>query len=180
VVANDAARLRVSIQPESATFTSKSGAGPIPSPSTVGRQKRALRSNFQFEISGLARASSLATEVSSIVIRRLAGAPDGSSPSDPAGVLDISNVTIKIPESGSADFLGWIDEFVVRADSGAATERSAILTFLDQGRRNVIARVDLAGVGIFRIARQRASSSVLGSSQLSVEMYCEAVRLSWI
>lgn len=176
VSAKDAARIRVVLQPETTIFVRSGGVHTLAP--QAGSPKPTLRSHFRFEIAGLAGSDRTVSEVSSIVVRRQGTITAGSAALDTGGALYVSNVTVRVPESAAAPYTAWFDDFVIKGSSGAAQEKSATLAFLDPSLTNVIQRVDLAGVGIFRVSRHNQGAFPDDPAMVTIEMYCEAIRLS--
>jgi hypothetical protein len=95
-----------------------------------------------------------------------------------AGPLDVSDLVISMPESAVAPLTAWFDDFVINGNNGAAQERTATLTFVDPSLKTDLFGLEFDGVGIFRISHDRGGNDAAVVARVTVEMYCETVKLA--
>jgi hypothetical protein len=173
----ETARVRVTITPETARLVPGSGA---PYETLASKQKVVSQSSFRFSLAGLEQASTKVSKVSAIVVTRRATDDVGELRDfEKAGVvLAVSNIVIALSQSELAQYAAWFDEFVIRGICDASHERAGSLTFLDASLKNEVMHIDLGGVGITRITRQRDAARAGVVPQATVELYCENVTLA--
>lgn len=153
-----AARLRVVLQPQATSLTS--GGGVVSGGGVGGKQKQLLACNFRFAVSGLEGACSRVGKVSAITVHR------GDD-----GVLRVDDIEFTVPTLDAAPFVAWFDGLV----DGNEKERTAVLTFLDASLKNEVMRLDLSGVGTFRVANERQVANAEAIARVRVQLYCEGV-----
>ena len=91
--------------------------------------------------------------------------------------MTVADVALRVPEADAQPFAEWFNEFVLGDGDGAVGERTAALAFLSPNLTTELARVDLAGLGIFRISREDTTDAADAQAQMTVEMYCEDARM---
>lgn len=176
----ESARMRVTIQPESSRFVAGSGVThPVP---TIAKGHKAWQvSTFWFTVSGLESIGNKVAKVAPMVVRRTVVA-DATGATRPiamsTGVLDVSDVVFWLPESEAAPVETWFEDFVVKGNNDSSNERTASLTFLEPSSRDELLRLELDGVGIFRISHERDEANAGVLARVKVEMYCESVKLA--
>jgi hypothetical protein len=176
----DPARIRVAIQPDSSQLVAGSGAV---YPLILGPkgQKAFLPSNFRFAVSGLGSAGTKVSKVAPIVVRWCDAEDSVGEVREyvrTSGVLEVSDVVVRLSESDVAPFAAWFEDFVIDGNNDSTKERTASLTFLDPSLKSELMRLEFAGVGIFRISHERQASGSEALVRVKAEMYCEAASLA--
>jgi hypothetical protein len=160
-----AARVRVTIQPESTHLVAGSGVVyPVTAPHKA--QKVASASNFRFALSGLEAAGHKVVSVSAVTVTRRAG----------DGALVVADIAFRVPESDVAPYATWFDDAVIEGQGTDSGERTGTLAFRAANLSDLM-RVDLEGVGIVRLSRERQQDGIEVAPMVKVDLYCEAVRL---
>lgn len=143
------------------------------------KNKNIISSNFRFNVQGLEKSCGRVSKVDSIVARRvvtgIAVGQDRLKQSVP-GVLDCSIVRIALPEADAGPFYQWFDDMVLIGKNGA--ERAGLLEWLDPTLTNVLASVQLAGLGIVRYAPEPITVGAERRGQVLVDMYCESFNVT--
>ena len=145
------------------------------------KSKQLSSANFRFNVQGLEQACTRITSVSGVAARRaVAGTTAGQDKfrqSAPASVLDCSTVRILLPEMDAGPFYAWFDDMVFKGNPGA--ERGGLLEWLDPTMKNVLASVQLGGLGIVRYQPEPTKPSTLErvGGLVAVDMYCETLNV---
>jgi hypothetical protein len=117
--------------------------------------------------------------VAPLVVRRGTGIDVGAvREPELADALDVSDVVFWLRESDAAPFAAWFEDFAIKGNNDAKHERTALLAFLDPSLKGEVMRIELEGIGIFRVSHERQAESSSAQAQVKVEMYCEAIRLA--
>ena len=129
-------------------------------------QKSWLPSNFRLSINGL--DTTRVSKVSALIIK------PGPTPS-------ISNLVISFPEISAKGWEDWYQEFVVKnagADPKAndAKEKTGTLEFLTPNRQGVLMKLTFRGLGLVRLAPEKAEANADTIRRLAAEMYVEDVK----
>ena len=151
----DVARVRVTFAP--AQTRRRAGATPVAS--RVSRNSpSSLQSNFRVAIDGLDAAASKVSKVGALAVKQ---APGG---------LEVSNLVLTVPRSAAKLLESWHDEFVV---NGAGTERTGTIELLAPNFKDVLLRMELGGLGIFRLAYDALESGTEQTPTATAFIYCE-------
>lgn len=176
--AKDPALLTLKLTPQSTRLTG--GKGKVLG-ALSGKQKQVLSSNFRFNVQGLEPSCARITSVEGIGARRTAAGPQPGQEKfrQPSmqSVLNCSTVCILLPEMDAGPFYAWFDEMVIKGNPLA--ERGGLLELLDPTMKNVVASVQLGGLGIVRYEPDPVASG--GERRLGlvqVDMYCETIILT--
>ena len=121
-----------------------------------------LRSNFRLAIQGLEQATTRASKIEPIGIKIAARS------------IQVPNLVVTLADSSIAPFYSWLDDFVVKGNSGQDKERAGTLDYMSPDLRSAVVTLHLFNLGIVKVAPESASADTLRRSK--VEMYCEAVR----
>ena len=85
---------------------------------------------------------------------------------------------ITISTAGADSWVDWYEDFVLNGNSGAAAEREGSIRFLAPNLTDDLARVDLKGLGIYRLTfdedEERTADQV---ARLTARLYCEQMLL---
>lgn len=169
------ALLKLRLTPQSTRLTGgkgklAAGANTKTRPITAG--------TFRFNVQGLEKACSRIGRVKTISAKRtMLAQPQGGEAfrqvARTPGSLECSHVSITLPEPDAGAFYAWFDETVIKGKPNG--ERAGLLEWLDPTMKNVVASVQLGGLGIVRYEPDPIES---GGEQkidlVEVDMYCEA------
>lgn len=169
--------LRLRLIPQSTVLTG--GKGKMPS-MLGAKGKQILASNFRFNVQGLEAASPGIMKVQGMGATRMAGQktlPDGKlqQPGVLPGTLDCSLVRIAVREQDAGPFYKWFNDMVVGGNPNA--QRGGLLEWLDPTLKNVVASVQLGGLGIVRYSATKAEVGKEALSAVEIDMYCETMNL---
>lgn len=93
------------------------------------------------------------------------------------GHVEIPDLELTVPETGSESLVDWYREFVIEGNNGDADERSGSISLLDPAGKETMLQLDLTGVGIFALERTAAAGGTDAISRLKARMYCEEMGL---
>jgi hypothetical protein len=96
---------------------------------------------------------------------------------DEGGHIDFPGLRVTMAESGAATWRAWHEEFVLQGMNDDAREKSGALVLLDPAVQEV-GRVELAGLGIHRLALEKAEANVEAVARVAVDLYCERMELA--
>ena len=169
--AKDAARLTVTFAPETLRLIGSKGAGAPPLP----KGAQWLRNAFKLAIPGLdtVRTSKIAgLEV------KVASAPAATGElrdykAQPT-MIEVHNLAVTIPDTSIGPFYAWLDDFLLKGNSGQDKEKTGTLDYLGPDMKATLLSVTLYNLGILRVAPEAAGTEAIRRS--TVEMYCEAIR----
>jgi hypothetical protein len=156
----DAGRLTVVLEPEETSFQKASGKLKA---STATKTKQWLASQFSLVVDGL-DAKQVAQVDSFTVVT-------GSAP------IDFPGLRVTLAEAGAATWRDWHRDFVVQGMNDDGQERSGALVLFDPTLQE-IGRVELAGLGIHRLALQKAEAGRESVARVVAELYCERMELA--
>jgi hypothetical protein len=144
------------------------------------KQKPILSSNFRFNVQGLESSCARIASVEGVGARRTASGPQPGQEkfrqSSMPSVLNCSTIRILLPEMDAGPFYAWFDEMVIKGNPLA--ERGGLFEWLDPTMKNVLASVQLGGLGIVRYEPDPvASGGERRLGQVQVDMYCETIDL---
>lgn len=175
--AKDPALLTLKLTPQSTRLTGGKGkvAGVFGT-----KQKPILSSNFRFNVQGLESSCARIASVEGVGARRTASGPQPGQEkfrqSSMPSVLNCSTIRILLPEMDAGPFYAWFDEMVIKGNPLA--ERGGLFEWLDPTMKNVLASVQLGGLGIVRYEPDPvASGGERRLGQVQVDMYCETIDL---
>jgi hypothetical protein len=171
-VSKDAAHLTVTFSPEFVDRTKGTGKAPI---GTVGgKQTKWLPSRFRVDIPGL--DCTTVSKVSAVTLSSHVTVPAVGELRDyetqPAW-LEISDLVLTLSSSRADTFRAWHEDFVIRGNNGQDKEKTATISYLGSTGSDVLATVDLTGVGIYRLADVAPEPGTEGIARTEASMYCE-------
>ncbi|MCS6284960.1 MAG: hypothetical protein H8K08_05980 [Nitrospira sp.] len=177
-VGKNQALLTLRLTPQSTRLTG--GKGKLPGGANT-KTKQIITSNFRFNVQGLEKACARITSVDPISAKRamLAQNQVGDAFRQVAkapGPLEYSLVRITLPESEAGAFYAWFDETVIKGKPNG--ERAGLLEWLDPTLKNVMASVQLGGLGIVRYEPDPSKSNEQKIGLVEVDMYCETLNLT--
>lgn len=157
----DVGRFTVVLEPEE---TSARKASETLKGATSTRTKQWVASNFRVDVDGLDGKQVAKVDAFTVVT---SGEP-----------IDFPGLRVSIAESGAATWRAWHEEFVVKGSNDEGGEKSGALVLLDPTMKGEIGRVALAGLGIYRLAREKAEANVDAVARVVAEVYCERMELA--
>jgi hypothetical protein len=85
---------------------------------------------------------------------------------------------ITLSMAGADSWFDWYEDFVLNGNNGPAAERSGSISLLGPSLVDELARVDLAGVGIYRLTTDRDEDAPPDQlARLTAHLYCEQMTL---
>ena len=141
------------------------------------KQKLWLTSNFRLDIDGI--DASKVSRIAPFVVRRpIEVVTSGGTTTLQAGMVDFPALRIALSMAGADSWFDWYEDFVLNGNNGPAAERSGSITLLASNLVDELARVDLAGVGIFRLTTDRDEDAPQDQlARLTAHLYCEQMTL---
>jgi T4-like virus tail tube protein gp19 len=156
----DPGRLTVVLEPEE-TGIQKAG-GQMKSPRAT-KTKQWLVSQFSVVVDGLDAKQVAQVDAFTVVT---AGSP-----------IDFPGLRVTLAESGADTWRDWHRDFVVQGMNDDGQERSGALVLFDPTLQE-IGRVELAGLGIHRLALAKAEAGQEALARVVAELYCERMELA--
>jgi hypothetical protein len=158
----EAGRLTVVLEPEETSFQKASGKLKA---STATKAKQWLASQFRVHVDGLD-----AKQVAQVDAFTVVTAGDGTP-------IDFPGLRITLAEAGADTWRDWHRDFVVQGMNDDGQERTGALVLFDPALQE-IGRVELAGLGIRRLALQKAEAGQEAVARVVAELYCERMGLA--
>jgi hypothetical protein len=154
------AALPLSLRLKPASITLAPGAGKLP----LGKAKQRLwqAANFRLTVDGLD-----CTKVSRIDSFTVPGAVGGK--------VDFPVLAVTLAAASAATWAAWFDDFVVDGNNGDGAEKSGQIAFLLPDLKTVLARIELQGLGIFRLDTAPGGPNQM--PRLTAGLYCERMSL---
>ena len=83
------------------------------------------------------------------------------------------NLAVTLPDSSAESFQKWLEDFVIKGNSGPGSERNGTLEYLFLDLHGVHLRLGFRTLGIFKLASlPTGAEDVRG---VRAEMYCEEI-----
>jgi hypothetical protein len=144
------------------------------------KQKAWLPSNFRLSIDGLdcSRVSSIAPLT---VKQRVVPDPIGELREyvrEP-GRVDFSNLRITMSETHAQSWIDWHQDFLINGNCGQEKEKSGTLEYLAPNLQDVLMKVQLGNLGIFRLAYESEHPDGAHIRRVVVDLYCERMELEY-
>ena len=160
---------------------SKKGSGKLGITQAKGQQKSWLLSNYRVEMDGLdcSRVSQITPFTIRQIMTQVAGGERRDYEIEPTS-LEFPNLTIKLAESHAESWYAWHEDFVIKGNNGAEKEKSGTLTLLSPNLKSELARVDLAGVGIFKITRDKVEANADQIKRVTADVYVEKMEFVYL
>jgi hypothetical protein len=141
------------------------------------KQKLWLTSNFRLDVDGL-DASKVSRIAPFVVRREVEVVSSGGTTTLQAGRVDFPSLRITLSMSGADSWFDWFDDFVLNGNNGPAAERSGSISLLAPNLADELARVDLHGLGIFRLTTDKDDDAPQDQiPRLTAHLYCEQMTL---
>jgi hypothetical protein len=137
-------------------------------------QKQWLLSNFRLKIDGL--DCTRVTKIDAITLRQaVAGSPVGEvrDLQNEPGHLELPNLVVTLPEGYAESFYEWLEDFVIKGNSGPGAEKHGTLEYLSSNLQDVYFTLTFRNLGIFKLTRLPSGEDAVGS--VRAEMYCEEI-----
>jgi hypothetical protein len=146
-------------------------------PITGGKQKLWQTSNFRLQIDGL--DCTKVTRVAAFTVRRpIERVSSGGGVDLQAKPIDFPSLRITFAASTAPTWVAWHHDFVVAGNNGPAAERNGSLSFLAPNLATELARVDFAGLGIFRLTSDPDEDAAPSqAARMTADLYCEQMAL---
>lgn len=132
---------------------------------TASKAKHWLSSNFKVEIDGV--DSKRVSRVDAFTV----ATGDSGSP------IDFPNLRITLAQTGAEAWETWHQRFVVEGKSEPQDEKTGRLVLLDPTLQE-IGSVALAGLGIYRLAPEKAEAGAESIARYVADLYCERMELA--
>jgi len=91
--------------------------------------------------------------------------------------VDFPVLRLTLSASSQAQWVQWLDAFVVQGLNDDAHEKSGVLTYLAPSQASELAKVALFSLGLFRLASAGEASDGAAISRVVAELYCERMEL---
>jgi hypothetical protein len=148
--------------------------------STIGKgvSKLWLVPNFRLEISGL--DCTRVSRIEPFAVRRpieRAQSGRGGRPSLQPGRIDFPNLRITFAAISAKSWWDWHASFVVGGSNADADERAGSISLLAPNLSTELARIELAGLGIFRLSTDPPDDSPSAIQRVTADLYCERMTL---
>jgi hypothetical protein len=141
------------------------------------KQKLWLTSNFRLDVDGL--DASKESRIAPFAVRRpIEIASSGGTTTLQAGMIDFPSLRVTLSMAGADSWFDWYEDFVLDGNNGPAAERSGSISLLAPNLAQELARVDLDGVGIFRLTTDKDEDAPPDQiPRLTAHLYCEQMTL---
>jgi hypothetical protein len=156
----DAGRFTVVLEPEQVATQKPSGAL---KGATATKTKQWITSAFRVDVDGLDGKRVAKVDAFTVVT---SGEP-----------IDFPDLRVTISESGADTWRAWHEDFVVEGHNGEGNEKSGALVLMDPALQE-IGRVTLAGLGIYRLRREKMEAGQEAVARVVAELYCERMELA--
>jgi hypothetical protein len=150
----------LSVRLTPASITLAPGAGKL---QLVNLKQRLWRaSHFRLDIDGVD-----CSKVSRIESFTVPGAVDGK--------VNFPELRVTFSTASAVTWAAWFQDFVIDGNNGDAAEKSGHITFLLPNLKTVLAKIDLNGLGIFRL--ETVPSGPNQVARMAASLYCEQMSL---
>ena len=95
-----------------------------------------------------------------------------------AGAVEISNLVVTLSESGAAGWKAWLDDFVVKGNSGDDKEKGGSLELLSANRAEVLMSLKLRNLGIASLSKLPHEGSAEAILRMKAEIYGERMEIA--
>jgi hypothetical protein len=143
-----------------ASITLAPGAGKLQLSSVKQRLWQA--SHFRLDIDGLD-----CTKVNRIESFTVPGAVGGK--------VDFPELRVIFSAASAATWTAWFHDFVIDGNNGDAAEKSGQITFLLPNLKTALAKIELHGLGIFRLETVPSGPNQI--ARMAASLYCEQMSL---
>ena len=171
---NAAGRLTIRLQPESTAVVAASGKANTAA--AVGT-KPWMESNFRVAVGDLPCGRVNRVEAFSIKQQVAEFREGGGGIRLLPGKLQVSNLALTVSATDGGPWQAFFDDFVLNGNNGDANELDGALELLAPNAGDVLARLELSNLGIFRLALEEVDPGTTSLQRLRAELYVEGTRL---
>lgn len=171
----DAGYFRVTVAPEQTRLVEGKGTAASP---LGAKGKNWIAANFRLTIPGL--DCSRVTRLGAISVRQRANASavgDAREYLKEPGQLEVSDFTVTLAESAADPFQDWVQDFVLKGNSGESQEKDVKLELLDPGLKETLATVVLRHVGIAGQLPTKATTNADSLPTATFQLYTETIEV---
>jgi len=136
-----------------------------------------LTSNFQLHIDGI-NATKVSRIAPFVVRRPVEVISSGGTTTLQAGMVDFPPLRVTLSMAGADSWFDWYEDFVLNGNNGPAAERKGSISLLAPSLKDEIARVDLEGLGIYRLTTDKDEDAPPDQiARVTAHLYCEQMTL---
>ena len=129
-----------------------------------------LSSNFKLAIEGL--DCTKVSKVEALVVKQQMVDEVGEVRFKLPGKMEFPNLVVSLAESAAKTFYQWHEDFLINGNSGPENEKQGTLEYLSANLKDVLFQVKFEGLGIFKLAMDKADSSD-AIKKVTAHMYCD-------
>jgi hypothetical protein len=167
----------VKFRPERIRY--EKGDGAVIAQTATPLQKAWIASNFRFELGGL--PCNRVSRIESFTIKQTVSEQRIGTTRDPLREprrIEYPNLTVTLSAVDVDPWQTWLEDFVVKGNSGQDRELTGRIEFLDASLTKVLATVELLQVGIVSLRPDTKAASTESMARYVVEMYVESIKLT--
>lgn len=139
-----------------------------------GRATAWRAGNFALSMPGIDCTRVVA--VDPIVVTQTYLAPASGREAAKPGPLQVSDLVVTVHETGTSDFVSWVEDFIVAGNNSKAHEKDATVRYLAANLHDDLASLSVMSTGIFRVDHLSQVAGVARTTQVKFSMYAEQVR----
>lgn len=143
------------------------------------KKKAWVLSNFRLAIDGL--ETSRVSRIEPLIFRRIVEAvePDGAAAAKkPVIHIAVPNLKVTFSAADLDSWQAWFDDFVLHGNNGDSKEKNGSIELLGPDLKEVLARITLFNLGIFRLNPAKAESGTDATARITADLYCERLIFS--
>ena len=169
----------IKFSPEEITYAPGDGAK---LKATVNaKQKKWLRSNFRFRLSGLEDACKRVATIDSFTVTQnvveIVAGGSGIRTRHPT-TLEIPNLKVTFSAPDAKPWQDWFDDFVINGNAGPGNEKNGTIEFLDPSGKATLGTVSLARCGIFALDLEPSGASkAAAGARYAAELYVQGMQV---
>ena len=173
----DVARLTVKISPELTHM--KKGSGKLqvaPTPAA----KQWFTCNFHLTIPGM--DCSGVSKIEALTIKQTITASTVGQQriiQQQPSSIDFPNLVVTLSEARAQNFFDWHEDFVINGHSTADKLKQATLECLAPDLKSTLFTLNFHGLGIFRLAPEKAEAGGENIRRVKAEMYCDKIDFAY-
>jgi hypothetical protein len=133
-----------------------------------------LSGNFALSMPGL--DCTRVVRVEPVVVTQTYVAPASGRGAPKPGPVHVSDLVVTIQQSGVADFVRWVEDFVVSGNNSTSQEKDATVRFLAANLRDEVGSLRVLSTGIFRMDHVAQVEGLARTAQVKFSMYAKQVR----
>jgi hypothetical protein len=141
-----------------------------------GSSKVWLTSNFRLQIDGIDCAK--VARIEPFTVRRpIEIARSHGTRTLKAGAVDFPSLRVTVSAAAAETWVDWHKTFVVDGENADSFEKSGSIALLAPDLATELARIELHGVGIYRLSMDPPELGVATIPRLTADIYCEQMAL---